>query len=286
MNEIIKHEPTQTSVILPPDNPVQGPPDDGLSVKIALAAVEMSRLPSGQVDVDALREIRAMAKELRDEEKIQWFARDMAAAQAEMQPVIRRAEVNLGKDKGGYKFADAVDIDEMLRPIMTKYGFSVTYDRDPRAQDGGGYVVTGTLWHRSGHYITAAFSLGLDSGPGRSNAQAAGSTDTYGRKYILLGFFNIVRKGEDDDGAMNAGAEPITRDQAARLKQLVDEAGIAAGETDLDRRASIMGWFSDEISYPIKAYTEVRQEDYARLVRLLRIEGAKWKKESDKAAEI
>lgn len=240
-----------------------------IAVRVATAAIEMSRRPSGEIDVEALRELRGMAKELRDEGMVQWFSRDMAAAQAEMQPVVRAAEVKLSKpgqeDKGSYKYASLENIDEMLRPIMTRYGFSVTYDRAPRPQDaggGGGFIVTGTLWHRSGHSITASFSLGLDSGPGRSNAQAAGSTDSYGRKYILLGFFNIVRKNEDDDG-VGAGGEPITQDQAARLVQLADEAGITAG-------ANRKKWFSENLSYEIDAFTKIRKEDYTRLARLLK----------------
>jgi len=240
-----------------------------VSVQAAMAMIELSRRDGGQIDIETLRELRGMAKELRDEERVQWFARDMSSAQAEMEPVVRAAEVKLGDGKGSYKYAALEHIDLMLRPIMTKYGFSITYDRSPRSADGGGYVVSGTLWHRSGHHITAEFALPLDSGPGRSNAQAAGSTDAYGRKYILLGFFNIVRKNEDDDGVA-AGGEPVTRDQAARLVQLVEEAGIASGDTDEERKANRKKWFAENLSYEIDAFTKIRKEDYARLARLLK----------------
>ena len=262
-------EPAATNAVVAHTDrpPVVGEPAS-VAVQAAMAMIELSKR-DGHIDIETLRELRTMAKEVRDEETIQWFARDMAAAQAEMQPVVRAAEVKLGENKGSYKYAALEHIDEMLRPIMTKYGFSVTYDRAPRGQDGGGYVVTGTLWHRSGHHMTASFALSLDSGPGRSNAQAAGSTDAYGRKYILLGFFNIVRKNEDDDG-VGAGGNPIGRDQAARLVQLVNEAGIAPGPTDADRKAQLKAWFGETLSYEISAFTQIRQEDYARLARLLK----------------
>jgi hypothetical protein len=245
----------------------------GIAVQMATAAIEMSRRKSGEIDVDALREIRGMAKELRDEGRLQWFSRDMSAAQAEMQPVVRNAEVKLSKpgeaDKGGYKYADLEAIDEMLRPIRTKYGFSITSDRLPRQGDGGGFVIVSTLWHRSGHHITASFPLPLDSGPGRNNLQAAGSTDSYGRKYNALAFFDIVRKNADDDGVA-AGGEPVTRDQAARLVQLVEEAGIASGDTEEERKANRKKWFAENLSYEIDAFTKIRKEDYARLARLLK----------------
>lgn len=245
-----------------------------IAVRVATAAIEMSRRPSGEIDVEALRELRGMAKELRDEGMVQWFSRDMAAAQAEMQPVVRAAEVKLSKpgqeDKGSYKYASLENIDEMLRPIMTRYGFSVTYDRAPRPQDGGGFIVTGTLWHRSGHSITASFSLGLDSGPGRSNAQAAGSTDSYGRKYILLGFFNIVRKNEDNDGAVDDSAT-VTHDEAMQIIKLVTEADVAEGETDQEkRRAKIGSWLNDLLGYPLpKGYASIKLEDGIRVRRVL-----------------
>jgi len=232
---------------------------------------ELARDPS--LDEAKLQALVGMQNAMADREARRLFNQDMALAQSECQAVVRAAVVKLSKpgeaDKGGYKYAALEDIDEMLRPIMTKYGFSVTYDRVPRQGDGGGFVITGTLRHRGGHEITGSFALPLDSGPGRNNLQAAGSTDSYGRKYVLMGFFNIVRKNADDDG-FAAGAVPVSRDQAARLVQLVDEAKIATGADEKERKATVKRWFQLNLSYEINAYTEVRQEDYARIARLLK----------------
>lgn len=281
-------EPTaEQSVAVRPPSDVAASQDDAAShiaVQMATAAIEMSRRKSGEIDVEALREIRGMARELRDEGRLQWFSRDMSAAQAEMQPVVRNAEVKLGEGKGGYKYADLEAIDEMLRPIRTKYGFSITSDRVPRA-DGGGFVITSTLWHRSGHFITSSFPLPLDSGPGRNNLQAAGSTDSYGRKYNALAFFDIVRKNQDDDG-FAGGGNPVGKDQAARLKQLVEEAGIATGDTPEARKTAVMAWFKETISYPIHAYTDVRQEDYPRIARLLKSLADKAEAEAAKEMQV
>jgi hypothetical protein len=228
-------------------------------------------LSSGSSGLDTASFL-AVLEESRKEEDRQArreFNIAMARAQSECQAVVRAAEVNLGKDKGGYKYAALEDIDEMLRPIMTKYGFSVTYDRVPRQAEGGGMIITGTLRHSGGHEITGSFALPLDSGPGRNNLQAAGSTDSYGRKYILMGFFNIVRKNADDDG-FAAGIIPVTGEQAAKLIQLVDEAKIATSKDHAERRAEVKAWFTDVLSYDITSYTAIRQEDYARLARMLK----------------
>jgi hypothetical protein len=235
------------------------PPQSTIDFGSILAQM-LEKCSDPQFDEKKLVVMTNVVREWRQDDAKQWFARDMASAQAEMQPVVRAAEVQLGKpgeNKGSYKYADISDIDEMLRPIMTKYGFSVTYDRKPRTGDGGGLEIIGTLWHRGGHSITASFPLALDSGPGRSNAQAGGSTDTYGRKYILLGFFNVVRKNEDNDGT-DTGGSNLTREQALEIKTLVDEA-------EVDPRS----WFSDMLSYEIKQYLEIHQEDFIRLKRAL-----------------
>ena len=245
---------------------------------IRTAILELAR--DATFDVEKLKALTEMQERAEDRQALRAFAVDMAAAQSECQAVVRSAEVKLGKageDKGGYKYAGLDTIDEMIRPIMTKYGFSVTYDRAPRQGDGGGFNVTGTLWHRGGHSITASFPLPLDSGPGRNNLQAAGSTDTYAQKYILIGFFRIVRRNDDDDG-FAGGVMPLSTDaegrkKAERLRQLVEEAGIGAdSETPLDRKAARVGWFHERLDYQITNYLDIRQEDYPKMVRLLRIE--------------
>ncbi|HXJ61918.1 MAG TPA: ERF family protein [Verrucomicrobiae bacterium] len=234
------------------------------------AILELARDPS--FDVAKLQALTAMQERAEDRQALRAFAVDMAAAQSECQAVVRNAEVKLGKEgenKGGYRYAALEDIDEMIRPIMTKYGFSVTYDRAPRQGDGGGFVVTGTLWHRGGHNITASFPLPLDSGPGRGNLQAAGSTDTYGQKYILIGFFRIVRKGADDDGVA-AGGLPITFDEAAQIKIMVEEAGLGEGLGPDERKTIIVEWFNDMLGYALpKGYISIRQEDNVRVRRAL-----------------
>lgn len=247
-----------------------------------------------QFDEKKLVVMKDVVREWRQDDAKQWFARDLSGAQAECKAVIRASEVKLitkeKEDKGSYKFASESEIDDMLRPIETKFGFSITHDRVPRSGDGGGLVVKSTLWHRSGHSITAEFPLALDSGAGKNNLQAAGSTDSYGRKYNKLGFFDIVRKGQDDDGAAG-GVMPLSTDaegrkKAERLRQLVEEAGVGADtQAPLDKRAAILGWFHERLDYQVTNYLDIRQEDYQRLVRLLRIEkqakDARDRKEAD-----
>lgn len=259
---------TETALSTPAQAPAM---PSSVNVGVLLTAM-LEKASDPNLDKDKFIVLKDTVKEFAAAEAERAFNWDMSLAQAEMYPVVRATEVRLvkdGKDLGGYKHADHADLDEMIRPIYTKYGFSITYDRKARQGDGGGFVVIGTLRHRGGHSITAEFPIALDSGPGRSNAQAAGSTDQYGRKYILLGFFNIIRKGEDDDGVA-AGGLPITFDEAAQIKQLVDEAGIDNGMEGDERKRVIVEWFNDMLGYALpKGYASIKQEDGVRVRRAL-----------------
>lgn len=248
---------------------------------IRSAILELARDPA--FDVAKLQALTAMQERAEDRQSRRAFAFAMAQAQAETQAVVRASKVNLGEGKGSYNYASLDAIDAMIRPIMTQHGFSITYDRTTRPE-GGGFVITGTLWHRDGHSIEASFPLPLDSGAGRNNLQAAGSTDSYGRKYILLGFFNIVRKNEDDDG-VGTGAAPITHDEAAQIKTLVGEAGIGEGLEADEHRKVIVEWFDTMLGYELpRGYVSIRQEDGVRVRRALL--SLKAKRLTSKAEEL
>lgn len=241
----------------------------------ALLTAMLEKASDPNLDKDKFLVLKDAVKEFAAAEAERAFNWDMSLAQAEIQPVVRRLEIKLeGKDGSnagqGYKVADAVDIDDMIRPIYTKYGFSVTHNRRTRDADGGGFVVMSTLRHRAGYSIMAEFPIALDTGPGRNNAKAAGSTDTYGRKYNILGLFNIVRKNEDNDGGVATGGQSVTFDEAAVIKKLVDEAGLGDGLDADERKLVIVEWFNNILGYALpRGYASIRQEDSIRVRRAL-----------------
>jgi hypothetical protein len=198
----------------------------------------LARDPSVRVDV--IERLVQMQERMEDRQAERDFASALRAAQAEVKQVERLGFVDLTKAgerpkegaQRGYRFARDEDLDKMLRPIMDKYGFSIFYDRAPR--DGGGLVVTATLLHVGGHSKTSSFPLPIDTGPGRNNLQALGSTDSYAHRYLKEGFFSIVRKGRDDDGVA-AGMKFITQIEADELRELCKQAPRQEGPF-LDRQ--------------------------------------------------
>lgn len=160
--------------------------------------------------------------EQREAEKA--FNTDYARMSAEIPRVPRNGVVSLkrdGKDLGSYNFARLEDIDRAVRPIMARYGFSITFDAQPRLAEGGGVIVTGYLRHESGHSISASIDIALDSGPGRSNNQARGGSVTFGRRYVTEMLLNIVREGADTDDAQTT----ISAEQALQIESLIAETG-------------------------------------------------------------
>ena len=186
----------------------------------------LARDPS--VRVEAIERLVMLQRSMEDREAERAFAAALRGAQAKVRQVERSVFVNLTKDgekpkpgtQGGYFFAPDEDIDDMLRPIMSEFGFSIYYDRALR--EGGGLVVTATLLHAQGHSKTSSFPLPIDTGPGRNNLQALGSTDSYAHRYLKEGFFNIVRRKRDNDGR-DAGKKFITEQQAEELRALCVE---------------------------------------------------------------
>lgn len=186
------------------------------------------------VRVDVVQMLVQMQERQEDRQAERDFAIALDAAQSEVTQVQRLGFVDLTKagekpkegSQRGYNFARDEDIDNMLRSIMHKYGFSIFYDRTMR--EGGGLIVTATLLHSGGHSKTSSFPLPIDTGPGRNNLQALGSTDSYAKRYLKEGFFNIVRKGRDDDGA-SFGKKHITQEQCDELRSLLKEAGRQEG---------------------------------------------------------
>ena len=119
-----------------------------------------------------------------------------------------------------FNFATWEDMDAVIRPLLRSHGFRLSFDTEDRAQ--GGFYVIGTLHHASGHKQTAKFPCTIDSSGGKNNLQGAGSSLSYGKRYVTEMLLNIVREGEDDDGA-RGGMTFIDEAKIAILKKYIAE---------------------------------------------------------------
>jgi hypothetical protein len=134
-------------------------------------------------------------------------------------------EMEKGKPQNGvyqtFKYAPLEEIDKHLRPLLAEENMDLSYSDEPR--EGGGIRIRGRLKHLpSGHYEDSFMSAPLDTTGGKSEVQAAGSTNSFLRRYVACNIFNIVVVGDDDDGAMGT----IDEDQTKTILDLIKTAKV------------------------------------------------------------
>ncbi len=200
------------------------------------AIIHLAKDP--QVDVAKLDALLKMQAEMEDRQAKREAIEAFARLSAHLPRVKKNGTIDLGKDnngkpRGSIPFARWEDMDKVIRPALAAEGFSLSFNTTSR--EGGGIFVTGELMHRSGHVRAATIPLPLDTGPGRNNLQAMGSTLSYGKRYCAEMLLNIVRENDDDDG-VKGGIAVITPEQCEELVALIRETS-----TDEKKFLSTMG---------------------------------------------
>lgn len=220
----IEHDATAITVAEPLGNSEQLP----VTQTTALLNIIAAASENPEVDVTKLTELLNLQERVLAREAEAAFNKAFSDLSAEIPRVQKNGTVKLGDGKGGYKFATWEDMDEVLRPRLRRHEFTLSFDAAQREGQGGGAVITATLLHSGGHSRSASIPLPLDSGAGRNNLQAMGSTISYGKRYSCDLLLNIVRTDEDDDG-VRGGMQFISAEQVGELEDLARETG-----TDLD----------------------------------------------------
>lgn len=191
------------------------------SVSLLNIIADAARNPD--TNVANMQALLQMQREvLADQAKIS-FIHALWRLKKDLPHISKDGTIDLGA-KGKMKFARWEDMATIIDPLLDREGFTISFDTEERTKDGGGSVVIGELTHVDGFSRTARFSLPLDTGPGRNNLQAAGSTLSYGKRYVVEMLLNIVRKGDDDDG-VKGGTRYISPEKKKEIEKLIQETG-------------------------------------------------------------
>lgn len=183
------------------------------------------------VQPEKMQAMANLAIQLQDREMQQQFNRDLNAAIMEM-PVITKAGRIVIKDKNSgdivqsTQFAKFEDLDRVVKPIAARHNLAYNFDC---GGDDKRLLVKIILRHRNGYVQeSSAMPLALETSGSKNNVQGAGSSNTYGKRYVLQNAFAIVTEGEDDDG--NLGGTLAAMPQERQNTVLADaEAAHAAG---------------------------------------------------------
>jgi hypothetical protein len=170
-----------------------------------LAAFQAALKKPGE-DLERVRELLKIQKEIQQENARLEFNAAMARVQARMVPVVK----NKHNKQTDSWYADLHAICLMVTPIYSAEGFSVSYSTSSVGDKGQplaeGYTRTiQTLAHVAGYEKQNFLDLPIDVAgkDGRTNkTQIHGikSSHSYARNTLLTMAFNIAQQGVDDDG--------------------------------------------------------------------------------------
>lgn len=131
------------------------------------------------------------------------IAAALVKVQAELKPIVRNAEGQVGNKKR--KYADLAAVSEVVLPLLAKHGLAFTAWPTLEA---GQFVLSYSLIHEGGEERTGTYPL-----PASGNSQQIGGVITYARRYVLCAVTGAAPEGEDDDAA---GAQEIRMDRPHR----------------------------------------------------------------------
>lgn len=178
-----------------------------------------------QCDIEKMERLMAMHERMQAKSAEQAFNTAMAQMQCEI-PTVGEGAVNT-HTKNTYATLD--DINYVLKPIMQRHGFAVTFKVE---HTGAGISITGILMHCAGHREQTTMLLPLDTGPGRNAVQAVGSSTTYGKRYVMCALLNITTGDARDDDGVGAQAESngmrdqVRADILERVAEACDQEGL------------------------------------------------------------
>lgn len=185
----------------------------------------LSNIQSGQITPEHVDVLGKMMDLYERNQKAQ-AERDFASALVDLQGETIRIQATKKVDEKPdgsfrYAFAPYEEIMEKAQPMLTKHGFSITFDTET-----GDNRLTSicSLTHRSGHTRVNRFAVRYGKPPGSSDAQGDMSTKSYAKRGALCDALNISIDHDTDGTDARFEGAPVTQQQADELRELCDES--------------------------------------------------------------
>lgn len=156
------------------------------------------------VDVTKLEKLIEMQERILRHQAKAAFDTAFSKMQGEIPVITERGEIEV-EGKVRSRYATNEDIQETVKPILQRYGFSLRFRHE---YDGPKMKIIGILSHDSGHSEQDEFLTAPDSGGKMNDIQRIGSARSYGQRYTTLALLNIATRGADDDGHKAGRQEP------------------------------------------------------------------------------
>lgn len=197
----------------------QEQPSVALMLQGALSNIQSQQITTQHVDV--LSQLMSLYERNEKREAEKAFAEALVALQGEAVSIVATKKVDEKPDGScRYKFAPYEEIMRKVQPMLTKHGFSITFDTKIGEER---LTSICTLTHKSGHSRSNEFAVRFGKPPGSSEAQGDMSTKSYAKRGALCDALNITIE-KDDDGRMEGGN--ISQEQADSLRKRVAALGV------------------------------------------------------------
>ena len=215
---------------------VASPAQQGAVVPNSTFAMIQSAIQQG-FNAEQLSKIMDLQDRMEKKSSREAFGAAMNAAQMEMPVVV--------KDKKGEKsrFATLENVNNQIRPIYTKHGFSLSFGAKNSAIEGHVGVYC-DVRHIGGHCERYDNDFPLDrdgpkGGANKTGIQAMGSTISYARRYLTLLIFNITVADEDNDG--NSSDRVINQKEIGEINGRLDDLREKGQPVDFDKFLKWLG---------------------------------------------
>lgn len=217
---------------------------------------------SSGMEPDKLGKLMDLAERWEDRQAEKAFKAALADFQAECPPVQKKRGVSLDRtdrSKIAYTYASYDDVNEVARPIMTKHGFSASFDT--KMTDKVGFLtVLCTVSHSAGHSVTSNWDVPIPS-MSVNDTQKFGAAVSYAKRYALCGALNIIVTDEDPDAA---GLDVLSEGDASTIARMIELCGSSINMNKFLTFAE-----ADEISHiptrNLRKLTKLLEDKLARI---------------------
>lgn len=170
---------------------------------LAKTALAISSGENAAEKLSVIQALWTMQKEAEDRQAEREFNTSKVIV-AQNLPTIPKSGLREFVDKNNVKqtstYSTLDDIESVLDPICRNYGLVKEYSS--RGNDKGWACQILTVRHVGGYKeVYESPYMPLDTSGSKNNQQGAGSVAKYGRRYALIGAFNIFHVDEETDGA-------------------------------------------------------------------------------------
>jgi hypothetical protein len=148
------------------------------------------------VDPEGLEKLADLVERFEDREAKKAFHRALKGFQSDCPDIEHNKTA--GSGNFSYSYADLAQIKKTIQPYLDEHGLSYSFDTEV---DNGYMTILCHLSHDRGYTQTSRMTLPIDNGK-MNNIQQFGSTDSYGRRYVLLNALGIITAQDDNDANM------------------------------------------------------------------------------------